>query len=177
MSRSGGQSEAGPPVCNGTLYHHTSCGSGVSLLIKGRIEAFTTGFPHTNTIAITAEIESGFVTKEDRVSFRCSFLMRSTTPNGGVDGWASRTAHVMGAAIPNVLQSDAFVWFEKTQGALVMALQAPGGQSMKQLAVRVHFLRCGGLLDDWSVEGVLAWSSCKRHLSDTLVPTQSERPN
>ncbi|GFV68622.1 uncharacterized protein TNCV_2274851 [Trichonephila clavipes] len=27
---------------------------------------------------------------------------------------------------------------------------------MKQLAVRVHFLRCGGLLDDWSVEGVLS---------------------
>ncbi|GFT97675.1 hypothetical protein TNCV_275201 [Trichonephila clavipes] len=42
----------------------------------------------------------------------------------------------------------------------------------EQLAVRVHFLRCGGLLDDWSVEGVLN--------SDPLVPTprttQSERP-
>ncbi|GFX27241.1 e3 ubiquitin-protein ligase RNF13 [Trichonephila clavipes] len=31
-----------------------------------------------------------------------------------------------------------------------------GWRPMKQLAVRVHFLRCGGLLDDWSVEGVLS---------------------
>ncbi|GFX31076.1 uncharacterized protein TNCV_2025791 [Trichonephila clavipes] len=27
---------------------------------------------------------------------------------------------------------------------------------MKQLAVHEHFLRCGGLLDYWSVEGVLS---------------------
>ncbi|GFV72152.1 e3 ubiquitin-protein ligase RNF13 [Trichonephila clavipes] len=26
----------------------------------------------------------------------------------------------------------------------------------EHLVVRVHFLRCGGLLDDWSVEGVLS---------------------
>ncbi|GFV86173.1 e3 ubiquitin-protein ligase RNF13 [Trichonephila clavipes] len=32
-----------------------------------------------------------------------------TTPNGGVDGLASRATHVMGAAIPNVLQPEAFV--------------------------------------------------------------------
>ncbi|GFW00765.1 uncharacterized protein TNCV_2305381 [Trichonephila clavipes] len=37
----------------------------------------------------------------------------------------------------------------------------PGWRLMKQLAVRVHFLRCGGLLDDWSVEGVLSLASCK----------------
>jgi len=57
---------------NGTPYHHTSCGSDVSLYSKGRIEAFTTGSPHTNTIVITAEIESGFVAKDDLVPFRCS---------------------------------------------------------------------------------------------------------
>ncbi|GFV73798.1 hypothetical protein TNCV_2314931 [Trichonephila clavipes] len=28
----------------------------------------------------------------------CSFLVRGTTPNGGVDGWESRAAHVMGAS-------------------------------------------------------------------------------
>ncbi|GFS69130.1 e3 ubiquitin-protein ligase RNF13 [Trichonephila clavipes] len=32
-----------------------------------------------------------------------SFLAHSTSPNGGFDGRASRLAHVMGAAIPNVL--------------------------------------------------------------------------
>ncbi|GFS76230.1 hypothetical protein TNCV_4667781 [Trichonephila clavipes] len=34
----------------------------------------TTGFPHTNTVVITAEIESGFVAKDDLVPFRyCKF--------------------------------------------------------------------------------------------------------
>ncbi|GFV56824.1 uncharacterized protein TNCV_3995231 [Trichonephila clavipes] len=31
-----------------------------------------------------------------------------------------------------------------------------GWRPMKQLAVRLHFLRCGGLLYDWSVESVLS---------------------
>ncbi|GFW26797.1 uncharacterized protein TNCV_3623331 [Trichonephila clavipes] len=35
-------------------------------------------------------------------------------------------------------------------------LPVPEWRPMKQLAVHVHFLRCGGLLDDWSVEGVLS---------------------
>ncbi|GFW53476.1 uncharacterized protein TNCV_3928541 [Trichonephila clavipes] len=68
----------------------------------------------------------------------------------------SRAAHVIGAAIPNVLQPGAFVWFEKTQVLLVKEVPVPGWWPMKQLAVRVHFLRCGSLLDDWSVEGVLS---------------------
>ncbi|GFS75949.1 uncharacterized protein TNCV_4665911 [Trichonephila clavipes] len=33
---------------------------------------FTTGSPYTNTIVITAEIESGFVDKDDLVPFRCT---------------------------------------------------------------------------------------------------------
>ncbi|GFU26826.1 uncharacterized protein TNCV_4540971 [Trichonephila clavipes] len=36
------------------------------------IEVFTTGSPHTNTIVNTDEIESGIVTKDDLVPFRCS---------------------------------------------------------------------------------------------------------
>ncbi|GFV68621.1 uncharacterized protein TNCV_2274841 [Trichonephila clavipes] len=66
------------------------------------------GSPHANTIVITAEIESRFLANDDLVPFRCSrFLVLGTTPNGGVDGWASRAARVMGAAIPNVLQPGA----------------------------------------------------------------------
>ncbi|GFW96565.1 transposable element Tcb1 transposase [Trichonephila clavipes] len=57
----------------------------------------------------------------------------------------------MGAAIPNVLQPGAFVWFENTQGPLVKEQPVPGCWPMKQLVVRVHFLQCDGLLDDWSV--------------------------
>ncbi|GFW23709.1 uncharacterized protein TNCV_2032521 [Trichonephila clavipes] len=43
-----------------------------TLAVKGRIEVFTTEPPLTNTIFITAEIESGFVAKDDLVPFRCS---------------------------------------------------------------------------------------------------------
>ncbi|GFX80792.1 uncharacterized protein TNCV_4695031 [Trichonephila clavipes] len=39
---------------------------------KTGLGAFTTGFPHTNTIIITAEIESGFDAKDALVPFRCS---------------------------------------------------------------------------------------------------------
>ncbi|GFU27942.1 uncharacterized protein TNCV_3153071 [Trichonephila clavipes] len=39
---------------------------------KAGLRRFTTESPHTNTIVITAEIESGFVTKDDLVPFRCS---------------------------------------------------------------------------------------------------------
>ncbi|GFY29479.1 uncharacterized protein TNCV_2626501 [Trichonephila clavipes] len=113
----------------------------------------TTGSP---TIVINAEIESGFVAKDDLVPFRCSPVSSCAAPNGGVDGWASREAHVMGATIPNVLQPGTFVWFDKTQGPLVKMLPVPGWRPVRQLVVRVHFLRCGGLLGDWSVQGVLS---------------------
>ncbi|GFW53463.1 e3 ubiquitin-protein ligase RNF13 [Trichonephila clavipes] len=69
---------------------------------------------------------------------------------------ASMAAHVMDTVISNVLQPGAFVWFKKTQVTLVKVLPVPGWRPMKQLAVRAHFLRCDGLLDDWSVEGVLS---------------------
>ncbi|GFV28027.1 uncharacterized protein TNCV_187031 [Trichonephila clavipes] len=41
-------------------------------------------------------------------------------------------------------------------GTLLKVLLVPGWRPMKQLVVQVHFLGCGGLLDDWSVEGVLS---------------------
>ncbi|GFT70689.1 uncharacterized protein NPIL_301691 [Nephila pilipes] len=41
-------------------------------------------------------------------------------------------------------------------GAPSEGATCPGWGPMKQLAVHVHFLRCGGLLDNWSVEGVLS---------------------
>ncbi|GFU74108.1 uncharacterized protein TNCV_1642321 [Trichonephila clavipes] len=103
------------------------------------------GSLRTNTIAITAEIESGFVTKDDLVPFRCSPVSSCAAP---LQTEASRAAHVMGAAIPNVLQPGAFIWFEKIQGLLVNVLPVPGWRPMKQLAVCGHFLRCGGLLDN-----------------------------
>ncbi|GFV06668.1 uncharacterized protein TNCV_2949901 [Trichonephila clavipes] len=94
---------------------------------------------------MTAEIESGFVTKDDLVPFRCSPVSLCTAP---LQAEASRAAHVMATTIPNVLQPDTFVWFEKTQSPLVKKLPVPGWWPMMQLAVRIHFLRCGSILDD-----------------------------
>ncbi|GFW97071.1 uncharacterized protein TNCV_2696931 [Trichonephila clavipes] len=44
---------------------------------------------------------------------------------------------------------------QEDTGFLVKVLPVPGWRPMEQLAVRMNFLRCGDLLDDWSVEGVL----------------------
>ncbi|GFV51213.1 e3 ubiquitin-protein ligase RNF13 [Trichonephila clavipes] len=109
-------------------------------------------------------------------------LVRRTTPNEGVHGWVSRAAHVIGTAIPNVLQPGVIVWIEKTQGSLMKVLPVPGCRPLKQLAVRVHFL--------------LIWRSSRRlvcrerpepdlrvndisriHWSQHLLTTQSERPS
>ncbi|GFU88059.1 uncharacterized protein TNCV_1336281 [Trichonephila clavipes] len=47
---------------------------------KAGLRAFTTGSPHTNTIVITAEIESGFVTKDDLAPFPCSQVSSCMAP-------------------------------------------------------------------------------------------------
>ncbi|GFS98578.1 hypothetical protein TNCV_2987101 [Trichonephila clavipes] len=44
------------------------------------MEVFTTGSPLTNTIVITAEIESGFVAKDDLIPFRCSLVSLCVAP-------------------------------------------------------------------------------------------------
>ncbi|GFT97445.1 hypothetical protein TNCV_1628721 [Trichonephila clavipes] len=61
-------------------YTITLAVSGVLLSSKGKIETFTTGSPHTDTIVITAEIESGFVAKDDLVPFRCSPVSSCAAP-------------------------------------------------------------------------------------------------
>ncbi|GFW31622.1 hypothetical protein TNCV_4682951 [Trichonephila clavipes] len=71
--------------------------------------------PQTNTTVTTAEIESGFVAQDETGSnpLQSSLIVRGTIPNGGVNGWASRAAHVMGAVIPNVLQPGAVIhWYQ-----------------------------------------------------------------
>ncbi|GFW83766.1 hypothetical protein TNCV_668791 [Trichonephila clavipes] len=55
-----------------------------------------------------------------------SFLECGTTPNGGIDGWASSAVQAMGTVIPNVFHLGAFELFEKTQGPLVKVLPVPG---------------------------------------------------
>ncbi|GFW43057.1 uncharacterized protein TNCV_1474521 [Trichonephila clavipes] len=108
---------------------------------------------------------------------KSSNFVRGTTPNAGIDGWASRAAHVMLAAIANVLQPGTFIWFEKTQMPLVKVLSVPGWRPMKQLAVRVHFLQCGGLLDDCSVKGVLSLVFVQMTSLESTGPNTSSQHN
>ncbi|GFX15925.1 hypothetical protein TNCV_522321 [Trichonephila clavipes] len=78
---------------------------------------------------------------------------------------------------PKCPSASAFVWFEKTQGPLVKVLTVPEWRPMKQLAVRVHFLRYGGLLDDWTEPGPRVNGIFRIHWSQHILTTQSERPN
>ncbi|GFV55343.1 uncharacterized protein TNCV_2268941 [Trichonephila clavipes] len=116
------------------------------------IEAFTVGSAHTNKNVISDDIESGIVVKNPSliVPLQSSFLVHGTTPKECIDRWVSRAAHIMGAAIPDVVQPGAFVWFKKTQRSLMIVLPVSGWQPMKL------FLLCGGLLNDHSVKGVLS---------------------
>ncbi|GFW03540.1 uncharacterized protein TNCV_3020521 [Trichonephila clavipes] len=75
------------------------------------IEAFTTGYPHQNTNVITAEIESGFVTKDDLVPFRCSPVPSCAAPlqtEGSTGGCqlGSRVLHYRHAIRTFVVPSD-----------------------------------------------------------------------
>ncbi|GFW63380.1 e3 ubiquitin-protein ligase RNF13 [Trichonephila clavipes] len=70
--------------------------------------------------------------------------------------WRQRQPMEWAASFPNFLQPSAFVWFEKTSGPLVKALPVPGRQSKKQLAILLHFLQNGRLLNDWSDKSVLS---------------------
>ncbi|GFX70479.1 hypothetical protein TNCV_4474131 [Trichonephila clavipes] len=76
---------------------------------------------------------------------------------------------MMGSLIPNVLQPGAFISFEETQGPLMKVLLEPGWWSRKQLAVHVHFLRCGGILDDCSVKGILSLVSVPNKIKTTDI--------
>ncbi|GFV63899.1 hypothetical protein TNCV_3787721 [Trichonephila clavipes] len=59
---------------------HQMVGTPIGLILVAWIEAFTTGSPHTNTIVITAEIESGFVAKDDLVPFHCNPVSSCAAP-------------------------------------------------------------------------------------------------
>ncbi|GFV30321.1 uncharacterized protein TNCV_97961 [Trichonephila clavipes] len=56
-------------------------------------------------------------------------------------------------------------------------LHLPRWRPMKQLAVRVHFFRCGGLLDDWSVANVLSLVFVKMTSLRSTGPNTSSQHN
>ncbi|GFS79571.1 hypothetical protein TNCV_2370661 [Trichonephila clavipes] len=76
---------------------------------------------------------------------------------------------------PKCPSASAFVWFERTQGPLMKVLSVTGWQLMKQLVVRVHFLRCGGLLDAWDCYGVVR-TTIKVLSYSTTAAQENQRP-
>ncbi|GFS82992.1 hypothetical protein TNCV_1568581 [Trichonephila clavipes] len=53
-------------------------------------------------------------------------------------GVVSLAVHVMGAAIPDVLQPGTLRWFGKTQEPVVKVLPVPRQQPMRQLALHLR---------------------------------------
>ncbi|GFW55357.1 e3 ubiquitin-protein ligase RNF13 [Trichonephila clavipes] len=84
---------------------------------------------HTRTRLLSLlrlNLDSSLKTTLDSIPLPSSLLVHSTSPIGAVDKCTLRATHVMGAAIPNVLQPGAFIWFEETQGPLIKELPVPG---------------------------------------------------
>ncbi|GFX59138.1 hypothetical protein TNCV_936531 [Trichonephila clavipes] len=98
-------------------------------------------------------MESGFVAKDDLVPFRCNSVSSCAK-------WRHRWVGVKGSTRngrrdPKCPSARRLRIVREVTGPLVKMLHVPGWLLMKQLAVRVHFLRCGGLLGDLSDEGVV----------------------
>ncbi|GFW65171.1 uncharacterized protein TNCV_394371 [Trichonephila clavipes] len=64
-----------------------------------------------------ANRQYGAVWRSGSIPQQSSFFVLGKIQNDGVDGWASRAAHVMGAAIPNVFHPSTLVWFLEDTGA------------------------------------------------------------
>ncbi|GFV26581.1 uncharacterized protein TNCV_2102461 [Trichonephila clavipes] len=108
--------------------------------------------------------------------------MRGTTPNVGVDGWASRATHVRGAGIPNVLQPGDFVWFEKTQEPASEEATCAWRAADKAVGCTRAFLTMGRssrrLIFRGCPEPGLRVNDISRiHWPQHLLTTQSEQPN
>ncbi|GFX47121.1 uncharacterized protein TNCV_2746981 [Trichonephila clavipes] len=112
-----------------------------------------------------------------------NFLECGTTLNRDVDGWASRAAHVMGTAIPNVLQICAFIMVRKDTGsphsenatcAWMVAGKAVGcTRAFLTMYRSSRQLVCRGRPEP----GLHVNDISRIHCSQHFITTQSERPN
>ncbi|GFV81947.1 uncharacterized protein TNCV_3151451 [Trichonephila clavipes] len=155
-------------------------------MCQGRIESITTG-SHTRTIVITAEIESGFVTKDNLAPFHCSPVssgvhhskqscrwvgVKGSTPNGRRD--------------PKCPSARRLRMVREDTGTIGVDTNCVWMSSDEAIGYTRAFLTIWGLLDNWSVEKVLSLvfvtklrvnDNSRIHWSQHLLTTQSERPN
>ncbi|GFU80772.1 hypothetical protein TNCV_514991 [Trichonephila clavipes] len=104
-----------------------------------------------NTIVITTEIESGFVAKDDLIPFRCSPVSSCTAPLQTEASMAKRLGMVReDTGAPN--EGATCVWMAAYEAVGCMRIFLTMWRSSRRLVCQ-------------------AWSSCKGHLSDPLVPS------
>ncbi|GFV35507.1 uncharacterized protein TNCV_3205381 [Trichonephila clavipes] len=106
---------------------------------------------------------------------KAGFLVRGTTPNGGFDGGRVKGSTSNGRRDHKCPSARRLHMVREDTGALNEG--ATCAWPMEQLAVRMHFLRCGGLLDDWSEPGLPVNDISRIHWPQHLLTTQLERPN
>ncbi|GFW06637.1 hypothetical protein TNCV_2189701 [Trichonephila clavipes] len=92
---------------------------------EGGIETFTVGPPHTYTIVLTAQIESGFVAEDDLIPFSYSFEL-DTIPNEADGKGVSMVVYIMGVTIATVLHPGALRWYRLTQSPVEKVLPVYG---------------------------------------------------
>ncbi|GFY36002.1 uncharacterized protein TNCV_4843741 [Trichonephila clavipes] len=84
------------------------------------------------------------------IPLQSSFLVSGTTPNGGVKD-STRNGH----RNPKCPSSRHLRMVREDTGAPSECTTCAWMTADEAIAVRLHFLRCGDLLDDWSVDGIL----------------------
>ncbi|GFW49629.1 hypothetical protein TNCV_2844101 [Trichonephila clavipes] len=91
-------------------------------------------------------LDSSLKRRPGSIPLQSSFLVRGTIPNGGVDGWASKSTHVLAAPQPKCPSAKRLRMVQDTgapnEGATCTWMVADKAIGM------IHFLRCGGFLDD-----------------------------
>ncbi|GFT25766.1 hypothetical protein TNCV_1517551 [Trichonephila clavipes] len=99
---------------------------------------------HTYTIVLTTEIESRFFAKDDLVPFHCSPVSSCAAP---LQTEASMGSTRKGRRDPKYFSARRLLKIREDTGAHSEGDICAWWWPMKQLAVRVHFLRCVGLLN------------------------------
>ncbi|GFT44029.1 uncharacterized protein TNCV_3046891 [Trichonephila clavipes] len=131
---------------------------------------------------VTVKAKIRLLRRPGSIPLQSSFLVRGTTLNGGVDGWASRAAHVMGAVIPECSSARRLRMVREDTGA-----PSEGATCAWMVADKAVRCKCA-FLTMWRSSQRLVYQGCSEpglrvndishiHRSQHLLTTQSEQPN
>ncbi|GFX54753.1 hypothetical protein TNCV_2556391 [Trichonephila clavipes] len=148
-------------LCTGkrptTIQHHYSSSQKAAVSVAGLCDfldplycecamRYERALRHTSS---TVVVNAPLVRPNSSIPLKSNPVVLDTTLNGGDGGWVSLTAHVMDAAIPDVLQPVALRYFGKTQGPVVKVLPL-SRQRPHAVELDEHFMHvacgCGSLV-------------------------------